>query len=168
MVDLPDISVRIDGVSIEYYAISGTSKNALISDMKSKGAACGLSDADACFYDTLSWKSQKTIDPSSGTCSVSSVDFTATYTIELPKWTGPAQVPASLATWWKAVLAHFVWHESQHLAIAQSYVPQFKQAILAGPCDQASQNKIAGALNDQLNAAQSAFDAKDKSWTWPA
>jgi hypothetical protein len=64
-------------------------------------------------------------------------------------------------------LGHFVWHESQHLAIARSYVPQFKAAIMAGPCSQSSQNEIVAAVEAKLEAAQNAFDGTD-NYTFPA
>jgi predicted secreted Zn-dependent protease len=97
---------------------------------------------------------------------VSSATLTATYTITLPKWSGPSRVPAALVTWWKDVFGHFVWHEGQHLAIAQSYEPKFRNAILAGPCDQAAQTKIVAQVESKLEAAQAAFDASD-SYTYP-
>jgi len=160
--------VSIAGVSVKYYAISGASEDVLISAMAAQGPkACGIARAFACFYHTFTWSYQGKMEPSAGTCSVASVSFTATYTISLPKWTGPSRVPADLVAWWKVVLEHFVWHESQHLAIAESYVPKLKQAIVRGPCDQAGQNKVTNALQAQLDAAQNAFDAQDRSWTWP-
>jgi predicted secreted Zn-dependent protease len=96
-----------------------------------------------------------------GTCTVTGVTFNANYIITLPKWVGPTPVWPSLASWWKGVLDHFVWHESQHLAIARSYVSKFKAAILAGPCNQASQDAIVAGVEAKLEAAQSSFDGTD-------
>ena len=100
-VALPSSSARISGVSVKYYKISGDSGDALISGMISGGAvACGVSDAAACFYHTFKWTfivNQVVLGSNVGKCSVVSVKFAATYTIILPKWTGPARVSAALA-----------------------------------------------------------------------
>ena len=171
---LPHFPDSIPGVSVNYYTISGSSEDDLISAMLAKGpTVCGIADAAACFSSTFSWndqvewKYQAGTELSAGVCSVTSVNFTATYTINLPQWTGPSRVPAALVAWWKLVFDHIVWHESQHLAIAESYVPKFEQAILGGPCDQPGQGEETSALSAQLEAAQNAFDVQQQSWTWP-
>jgi predicted secreted Zn-dependent protease len=167
-VALPRFPVSIPGVSVKYYAISGASEDALVSVMLTKGPkACAIADAVACFYPKFIWNYQSRIEPRTGVCSVTSVTLTVTYTISLPQWTGPSRVPAALAAWWKLVLDHVAWHESQHLAIAESYVPKLKQAILGGPCDQAGQDKVTSAVLARLEAAQNAFDVQQRSWTWP-
>lgn len=177
VVDLPRFPVSIPGVSVKYYAISGSSNYDLASAMMAKGpTVCGSADAAGCFYPTFSWEYQGGVSweyqvgtqPSAGVCAVTSVNFTATYTIYLPQWTGPSRVPAALVAWWKIVLDRIVWHESQHLAIARSYVPKFEEAIMGGPCDQASQHKATAAVETRLEAAQKAFDVQQGSLILPS
>jgi len=77
-------------------------------------------------------------------------------------------VSTALAIWWKKVMDHIIWHETQHFIIARNTAAKLTSGIAGGPCDQAGQNKITARLNAQLEADQKAFDAKDRSWTWPA
>ena len=166
LVTRPAFPVSIPGVSLSYYNIAGSDGNTLLSNMNARGAAvCKLSEAAACFYDSFKWTYQGT--SANGACKVSKVNFTAKYSIILPRWNGPARVPAALVTWWRTVFTHIVWHEKQHLAIARTYAEKYPKTILAGPCDQAGQNKLTNSIAAQLRAAQAAFDARDHSWTWP-
>jgi predicted secreted Zn-dependent protease len=168
-VALPVIPVAISGVTITYYSISGSTENELIDAINAGGpGACKLEDAAACFYPTFAWSYSGSVDASSGVCSVKSVTFKATYSIILPKWVSPARVSTALATWWKKVMDHIIWHETQHFIIARDTAAKLTSGIAGGPCDQAGQNKITARLNAQLEADQNAFDAKDRSWTWPA
>ena len=63
-------------------------------------------------------------------------------------------------------MAHIVWHESQHLAIAREYTPKVKAALLNGPCTNAGSKAAAQAVLDDLKAAQDAFDAQQKAINW--
>jgi predicted secreted Zn-dependent protease len=163
----PTIPVSIPGVNISYYNISGADGNTLLNAMIAQGAAaCQLSDAAACFYDSFKWT--YTGDTTDGVCKVTKVNFTATYNMILPHWTGPSPVPQALISWWKTVFNHIVWHESQHLAIARTYAQKYQDTILAGPCDQAGQNNLTRPIGAQLQAAQAAFDVQDhNNWVWP-
>jgi predicted secreted Zn-dependent protease len=168
--DVPRFPVSIPGASVKYYTISGSSGADLASAMMAKGpTVCGITDAAGCFRPTFRWTYQGGFSskPSARVCSVTSVNFTATYTIYLPQWTGPSGAPAALTAWWKTVLDRIVWHENQHLAIAKSYVPKFKAAIMAGPCDQAGQDKATAAVETRLQAAQNAFDVQQGSLVLP-
>jgi predicted secreted Zn-dependent protease len=161
--------VSIPGVTISYYPITGTTENELISAVLSGGPAnCQMADAAACFSDSFKWSYQGVTDAGTSVCSVTKVDFQATYSMIFPEWVGPAHVPPTLATWWRKVMDHFVWHESQHLAIAKSYAVKLQAAIAGGPCDQSGQKALTDPLEAQLQAAQAAFDVQDQSWTWPA
>jgi len=167
LVILPAFPVKIPGVSLSYYNISGSDGGALLSAMDTQGAVvCKLSEAAACFDNTFKWTYQGTI--TNGVCRVTKVNFTANYRIILPHWSGPTRVPSPLVSWWKTVFAHIAWHESQHLAIARTYAKKYQQTISAGPCDQAGQNKRTNSLAAQLQAAQAAFDVRDhNNWSWP-
>jgi predicted secreted Zn-dependent protease len=161
--------VSISGVAVSYYSITGSTEDALISEVLSSGPTyCKMSDAAACFGDSFKWSYTTTTSPGTSLCSVSNVNFSATYSMIFPKWVGPSRVSAALATWWRKVMDHFVWHESQHLAIAKSYVPKFQAAIVGGPCDKTGQDALINPLSAQLSADQAAFDASDHGWTWPA
>ncbi len=169
-VALPKFSYPIAGVTVEYFSIDGDTPDALIDATEAGGTkACKMMDSLACFYPSYSWSYAGRTDAASGVCAVSSVDLTASYTIILPDWTSPARVPAALVPWWKLVMAHFVWHESQHLAIAQNYAPKIKAALLNGPCAHATVNAEAQAVLDDLSAAQNVFDAQQTAagWSYP-
>jgi predicted secreted Zn-dependent protease len=134
--------------------------------MNTQGTVVCKITAFACFYNTFTWTYQGT--GSGSACKVTKVDFSANYYIILPHWTGPAPAPTALVTWWQTVFNHLVWHESQHLAIARTYVEKYRQAILNGPCNQAEQLKLVKPLTPQLEAEQDAFDVQDgHNWAWP-
>jgi predicted secreted Zn-dependent protease len=160
--------VSIPGVSVSYYQITGATENDLISAVLSLGPEnCKLSDAAACFLSSFKWTYQGTIDIGTGVCSVTKVDVQPTYSMILPKWVGPAHVPAALAAWWRKVMGHIVWHESQHLAIARSFAVKLQTALAGGPCDRNGQNALVNPLESQLEADQRAFDKSDSGYTWP-
>jgi predicted secreted Zn-dependent protease len=120
----------------------------------------------ACFYDSYTWNLTEQTDAASGVCVINSVELTASYTIVFANWTSPARVPTALVPWWKLVMDHFVWHESQHLAIAREYVPKIKAALLNSPCTAAGAKAAAQVVLDDLKAAQNAFDAQQKAVNW--
>ena len=166
---LPAFPVSIPGVSLSYYSVSGSDASALIAGISAKGAAaCGISEAAACFHLSYQWTYSGSVDAKTKACRVTGETVTPAYSITLPRWSGPSRVPAALIAWWKLVIDHFVWHESQHLAIARSYMPKLAAAILAGPCDQASQTEIVAGVEADLQAAQNAFDATDRRYAYPA
>ncbi len=127
---------------------------------------CGGEPAAACFYHTFNWTYRISVDAQTQVCTVTSVTFTPVYWIVLPQWTSPAQVSPALAAWWRVSMDHIVWHESQHLAIAQGYEDQYRSAILAGPCKSADQAAVIAPVSARLAADQAAFDASDR-WAWP-
>ncbi len=163
---LPVLKAKFSGATVKYYSITGSTEAELISQMTTKGpASCGLADAAGCFHDSFSWSYTGTTN--TGVCSVTSVTFTATYTITLPKWSGPARVSRTLAAWWKTVFDHIAWHEGQHLAIAKTYASKMKAAIAAGSCDKTEQSAAIAALSSELEAAQNAFDTSQGPYTFP-
>jgi len=169
-VTLPKFSYPIAGVTVEYLSIAGDSPYALLeADEAASTKACDI-DSLACFYDSYSWSFTGRTDDS-GVFVISSVDLTASYTIILPDWTSPAQVPAALVAWWKAVMDHIVWHESQHLAIAREYAPKIKTAMLNARTNAGSKAAAAAAqaVLDDEKAAQEDFDAQQKAagWSYP-
>jgi predicted secreted Zn-dependent protease len=95
--------------------------------------------------------------------------LTIAYNIILPNWNSPSRVPSALPAWWKTVLDHIVWHESQHLAIARRYAASLKAALLAGPCDNAGSTTAFKSAEAPLEAAQKKFDAQQQAagWTYP-
>ena len=162
-VKLPSFPVSIPGVNIKYYSVTGLDVNDIEASILAGGPSiCGVSGAAACFSPSFSWSYKGSTDAKTGTCTITSVKFDTTYVITLPKWTGSGHVSSALVSWWKLVLDHFVWHESQHLAIARSYEPKFKAAMMAGSCGQASQRAIVAGVEAKLEAAQHAFDGTDK------
>lgn len=169
-VALPRFPVSIKGVKLVWFSVKGTTPAALINSMEAGAAKPCVAGALACFDDAYSWTTTGSVDPVSGVCTVTSVDLTITYTITLPKWNRPSRVPAALVPWWKQVLAHIVWHESQHLAIAKKYAPSIKAAALNGPCTSAGSKAAVNAAMVPMEKAQKAFDAQQTAanWQYPA
>ena len=166
----PAFPVSVRGAVIAWFSVTGDSPASLIASLQAAGtAACNLDSSWACFSGTYTYTYTPSTDPKSGVCTITSVDLTPTYTIILPRWSAPDRVPAALVDWWKQVLAQLVWHESQHLAIAQSYAPSIKAAIAAGPCTEAGSKAAAKAAMVPLTAAQDDFDAQQGAinWQWP-
>lgn len=163
---LPALKAKYSGATVKYYSITGSTEAELISQMTTKGpVACGITDAAGCFLDSFSWSYTGTTK--AGVCSVTSVTFTAKYTVTLPKWSGPARVSRTLAAWWKTVFNHIAWHEGQHLAIAKKYASKMKAALAAGSCDEPTQKAAFDALSSQLEAAQKAFDTSQGPYVFP-
>jgi predicted secreted Zn-dependent protease len=166
---LPKFSYPIAGVTVKYLPINGDTPYALIeADEASSTQACQI-DSLACFYPSYSWSFAGRTDAASGVFVITSVDLTISYTIILPNWTGPAQVPAALVAWWKLVMDHIVWHESQHLAIAQEYAPKIKAALLNASTSADAKVAVQVVIDD-LTAAQDAFDAQQTAagWSYPS
>lgn len=165
-VALPKIPVKIPGVTVVYYSITGVTNGDLIGAMTAGGPKlCDGEEALACFHGSYKWTWTGT--GSTSVCSVLSVTWTPTYRISLPKWSGPAHVSAALVAWWKELFAHIVWHEEQHLAIARSYEAKFKAAIKGGPCNEVALSKSIAAVETKLDAAQAAFDASESGYSYP-
>jgi predicted secreted Zn-dependent protease len=166
-VALPKFSYPIAGVTVKYFSIDGDTPYALLqADEAASSKACNM-DSLACFYDSYSWSFAGRTD-ASGLFVISSVDLIASYTIILPNWTSPARVSSDLIAWWKPVMDHIVWHESQHLAIAREYAPKIKAALLKARSKAASM-AAAQAVLDDLKTAQDDFDAQQKvaGWSYP-
>ena len=160
-VALPKFSYPIAGVTVKYFSITGDTPDALTEADETASTQACKGDSLACFNDSYRWSFVRLIDMASGVCVVKSVDLTASYSITLPNWTGPARVPAALVAWWKLVMDHIVWHESQHLAIALEYAPKIEAALQSSSC--AGLNAAAQAVIDDLRAAQNVFDAQQKA-----
>ena len=163
-VALPRFSYSVTGVTVKYLPIAGDTPYALLqADEAASTKACKV-DSLACFYADYSWSFTGRTDDN-GVFVISSTDLIISYTIILPNWTSPARVPAILVSWWKAVMDHIVWHESQHLAIAREYAPQIKVAMQNARTGAGSSAATQAVLDDE-NAAQDAFDAQQKAAAW--
>jgi predicted secreted Zn-dependent protease len=164
-VALPKFSYPVAGATVKYFSIEGDTPYALLqADEAASSKACNLKDSRACFLPGYRWSFVGQTDVTSGVCVVKSVDLTASYTIILPNWTSPARVPAVLVAWWKLVLDHIAWHESQHLAIAQEYAPKVKAALQNTSCSGFA--AASRAIRDDIDAAQDVFDAQQKAINW--
>jgi predicted secreted Zn-dependent protease len=165
-VRLPDFPVSIPDVTLGYYSIYGASESALVTSMIANAKGSCEGNAIGCLRDKFSWEySTATV---SGECHVTDVAITELYIIILPRWDGPSTVPARLIPWFQTTLDNLVEHLGEHLAIARSYVPQLKAAILAGPCDSALVQKEATDLLAKIQVKQDALDLEDEDWPWPA
>jgi predicted secreted Zn-dependent protease len=165
-VRLPDFPVSIPGVTLGHYSIFGSSETELARSMIANAKESCEGNAIGCLRDKFSWEySTATV---SGECHVTDVTVTELYIIILPRWEGPSTVPARLIPWFQTTLDNLVEHLGEHLAIARSYVPELKAAILAGPCDSASVQKEATDLLAKIQVEQDALDLDDEDWPWPA
>ena len=64
------------------------------------------------------------------------------------------------------MLAHFTWHENQHIAIEQRYDKRLVASLIGQPCSKAK--SIIRAWGRTIDRAQAKFDLKDASWQYPA
>jgi predicted secreted Zn-dependent protease len=168
-VALPKFSYPVAGATVKYFSIDGDTPYALlVADEAASTKAC-KADSLACFYPNYEWSLARPVNVASGVCAATSIEMNYSYTIVLPNWTSPARVPAALVAWWKLVMEHIVWHESQHLAIAREYTPKIKAALWSAACTSASFMAAGRAVLDDENAAQDAFDAQQKAagWSYP-
>ena len=166
-VALPRFSYPVTGATVKYFSIAGDTPSALLkADVAASSKACNMEDSMACFSPGYSWRFFIKTKVTSGGCANTSIEISSNYTIILPNWTSPARVPAGLVAWWKLVMDHIVWHESQHLAIAQEYAPKIKAALLSAPCTAAGFNAAGQAVLDDITAAQAAFDAQQNATVW--
>ena len=165
---LPSWPVSVAGATVKRFSVSGSSPSGLSNSIISGATATCNTDSIGCFFDSYKWTYSTATDPSSGDCSVTSVDLTASYTVYLPDWDRPSSVPPALIPWFREALTHITWHESQHLSISENYAPQIKAAILAATCN--GTQVAANAVFAKLTSAQNAFDQAQigAGWTWPS
>lgn len=94
------------------------------------------------------------------------VTSTVSYQATIPQWTSPSEVPAELLAWWQVVLEHIRQHEGQHIRIFADYAADLPARVSGQSCD--SWGPITNAWSAELSAAQSAFDAQEAAWAFPA
>lgn len=144
------------------YPIVGLSPDELFTQMQLNGSAGCPTHALACA------NIQPRIQPlvtTSGGCRVIGIRASLAIEAVVPRWTGPAQVPAELAAWWRLAAKRIGTHEATHIRIANQHLAKLKRGIIGRSCSglQAYVTK----WSQQLTAAQDAFDRKDADRPWP-
>jgi predicted secreted Zn-dependent protease len=165
-VALPKLSVKIAGAtSVKYFAISGSTPKQLIDSATLEARThCGK-HAAACVQP--GWAVFDVVqqpDPRTGACMVTQMVFKPSYTVWIPRWTGPSRVYPELVDWWREVLDHIAWHEGQHIRIQNGMLDQLTFTRMPSCSEfQARFDSWMGSVN----TAQDAFDAKERSWVAP-
>ena len=103
--------------------------------------------------------SQLRPDAATGSCTITDVDVGRLAVAYVPQWTAPRRVPASLAWWWRKLVARIGWHEAQHIKIATQHLARFPRLVTGKPC--ATYGRLARQWSRDLGAAQRAFDRRD-------
>ena len=170
LVALPLLAADVWSAEERYFAISGGTPDELIASAKASVPADphGLDRASMAYAGPTVWQHQPSyvIDPSTGACTMTGVTSTVSYQATMPQWTSPSQVPAELLAWWQVVLEHIRQHEGQHIRIFADYAADLPARVSGQSCD--AWAPITNAWSAELAAAQSAFDAQEAAWQFPA
>jgi len=167
LVRIPKLDATIAGATkIRYFSVAGTSPNQLLDQVVAKSKPfCKTEDTLACVMNSYDARWVTTTYFATGACQVTSERVTLTSTVSLPRWTAPARVQPALVTWWKKMFAHFAWHEGQHIKIQRAYDSRLASLLVGQRCSAAQ--AIVRKWQRSLQAAQDAFDRKDRSWPYP-
>jgi predicted secreted Zn-dependent protease len=173
LVALPALSTTVWHASIRYFSISGRNPSELLNSAENKipPADDGRTPkGDAAAYVepvTFDLQPNYLIDVPSGTCTLAGITANTSYRATIPRWNSPKAVPPALLAWWKKVLAHIGWHEGQHVRIFVDYVDALGPRLAGQRCS--AGQAIINQWSGELDAAQSAFDAKDRAnWKLPS
>lgn len=129
---------------INYYDVSGNTKNELKEQMAKLGPECGKETRCHAY---TNWSIDWTYPARNGnSCEPITVTVSAEYT--LPRWIDKENAPSSLKTEWDAYLVKLQAHETHHKDIAVTYGQKMIEKIKAinnyGSCRE---------LEDQISAA---------------
>ena len=177
LVALPVIDVAVEGATIEYFDVDGSTATQLLESVAFGGVrACGEIDYEwhegdarpaACavsrfpdFEDGL--REGRDAD---GDCVVVEAEIEGRYTVHLPRWVAPSRVSAALLAWWREVVEFIRVHEAVHVEISRDAVDRLEADLDGADCDDA--RSIIGAWARELEAAQAAFDRAEYAEPWP-
>lgn len=173
---LPDIATAIAGADIDYFDVEGTTVADLMASM-GRGAlrACGGIDYEwvegddtpaACtitaFPDFEAELEERT--SGDGRCTIES-NAQIRFTVHLPRWTGPARVPARLLDWWRETVLFIRDHEAEHVRISQDHAVGLDERLDGADCD--AVDRIVRNWARVLSEAQEAFDRREYARPWP-
>ena len=165
LVALPELSVDVWNAAEVYHSIAGRNPAELL-DATEVSAPPDCQGHAACAGPTTIEVSHEYIsDPISGSCTLLGASVQVSYAAYLPRWTAPEYVPSDLLNWWLLVLEHIRWHEEQHIRIASEHLGRLDSLLAGQPCEAA--DTIEAALQAEMQSAQDAFDAQDRSWQLP-
>ena len=170
LVALPLLAADVWSAEERYFAISGGTPDELIASAKASVPADphGHDRASMAYAGPTVWQHQPSYvtDPSTGACTMTGVTSTVSYQATIPQWTSPSQVPPELLAWWQVVLEHIRQHEGQHIRIFADFAADLPARVSGQACD--AWAPITNAWSAELAAAQSAFDAQEAAWQFPA
>lgn len=146
---------------VHYFAVKGKTPKQLIRSVGRQASKYCGAHAAACMETRGAKRVKATYvqDPSTGSCTITSVKMPLTYVAHMPRWTAPSRVPAYMAWWWKQNTARIGWHEAQHVKIAKRYEAKLPKMVVGKPCSKYS--RITKRWFKSLVAAQNAFDRLD-------
>jgi predicted secreted Zn-dependent protease len=163
LVARPKVVPKVKGAQrTRTYPIVGLSPDELFTQMQLNGSARCPTHALAC---TLVQPRIQPLVTTGGTCRVIGIRASLSIEAVVPRWTGPKQVPAELAAWWRKAATRIGNHEATHIRIANQHLAKLKREIVGRSCS--SLQTYVNKWSRQLTAAQDAFDRKDATRPWP-
>ena len=156
----PNVTVRY-----RYYPITGTTMQALRSQMSQRGPIDRLSGKryDANTDWTVTW--QFRYHTNGNQCAIQSAGSKVAVTITLPQWKPPARVERSLVTEWNRYLSALHIHEDGHknngIAAASDVVKTLRQLPPAATCQHlsATASNAAKRVIQHYNRKDGKYDA---------
>ncbi|HEU0244893.1 MAG TPA: DUF922 domain-containing protein [Candidatus Limnocylindrales bacterium] len=175
LVPRPDIRLTVKGATVDWFSIKGSTVRTMVESVAAGGVrACGRISYEWYQGDTrpsgcmeTDWKTFRVaaVPQSGGGCRLDVRRITVAYTIHLPRWTSPAEVPAPLATWWRATVTFIRDHEAGHVAIGQRWVRKLPGLLDGKACSRLQ--SLMGTWAAGLQQAQEAYDAREYQAEWP-
>ncbi|MEX0629116.1 MAG: DUF922 domain-containing protein [Chloroflexota bacterium] len=166
LVALPVLGVDVWLASERYYPVTFTNPQELKASAAQNIPADyeGDTHPDALAYvePTLDAEPTYVFNPNTGACTMTGATYSATYEAMLPRWVSPPSVHPTLLAWWRQLLDHITWHESQHVHIFEEYLGELGPRVTALPCG-LWQTLVEDWTSD-VTAAQAAFDASEANW----
>lgn len=160
---VPSVRAEVAGADrIRYLPVRGSTPSRLVGSSSREAARfCGGHGqrAIACVMIRPSFAPSYVQDAATGSCTITGVDVGRLAVAYVPQWTAPRRVPASLAWWWRKLVARIGWHEAQHIKIATQHLARFPRLVTGKPC--ATYGRLARQWSRDLGAAQHAFDRRD-------
>ena len=175
LVDLPTFSAAVDGAEIAWFDVQGSSVDELIENT-GRGAlrACGEityewvegdSTPSACTITQFPEFDEALDQNGSGASCTLSADLEVRFTIHLPNWTAPAQVPGPVVDWWRETLDFIRDHEAGHVRISQEHTKGLEESLDGADCEDA--DRLIRNWARILSQAQEFYDKREYSKAWP-
>jgi predicted secreted Zn-dependent protease len=155
------------GLSVSFYEVSGTTAEALDSQLRHKGPLVP-GQGRALAATTVAITPAVTLEEAAGLCRVASASASASAGVRLPRWRDRQSAEAELATTWDNFERYAVIHEFVHVAIAEQHADLLEARLRALPqtanCA-ALRARVTRTIAEVMAAhgrAQEGFDASEQ------